>query len=408
VVTEIVPLRTRLGASLLRIGLGVHAIGSLLFWILQPHGFAWGTRSFLEHQVIAPALAVSAAALAAGPMKRPSVTALATAILSGFWMASGGVIAVLGTTAPSRLFWIVPPASVMMLVLVRRQAPNALLTGGTVLGVAVAGLFWFATWAPPPSTRPASKVIHLDPMTREASSIESEGVRVSVSGNLLQVASGGKIAYLWPGFDYEAVSDAGIWSLFQFRTAAVPSWTCGRTDRDGLAVRAENDDFQSAGRVWIDHRVVHVRMETRVKRDLASHLASAFQLALSGQASVQGVPWNLGNSDPRSEFIAVRQGRTELLRASSGEKGPFEVLASWPVGDPVLKIEGWSIQLLGWADQGSHEPSPTAGWGVSQAAIERAGSAYFWSLASTSIGRGWHTVRTGPGVYVLEAVVTPP
>jgi hypothetical protein len=160
--------------------------------------------------------------------------------------------------------------------------------------------------------------------------------------------------------------------------------------------------------VWIDRRVVHVRMETRVKRELASHLASAFQLALAGQASVNGVPWSLGNSDPRSEFIAVRQGRTELLRASSGEKGPFEVLGSWPAGDPVLNIDGWSVQLLGWADQGSHEPSPTAGWGVSQAAIERAGSAYFWSLASTSIGRGWHTVRTAPGVYVLEAVVTPP
>lgn len=310
--TEILPLRTRLGESLLRIGLGVHALGSLLFWILQPRGFAWGSRSFLEHQGIAPALvAVSAAALAAGPLKRPSVVGLATAILSGFWMASGGLIAVLGTTAPARLFWIVPPAAVIMLVLARRRGPIALLTGGTVLGWGLAILFWTCTWAPPPSTRPAGTEIHHDPTIEEATSIESEGVRVSVSGNVVRIASAGKTAYLWPGFDYDAVSDDGIWSLFQFRTAAVPSWTTGRTDKDGLALRAENDDFHCSGRVWIDRRVVHLRMETRVKRDLASHLASAFQLALAGQASLNGVPWNLGTRIPgASSSPSGRAGRS--------------------------------------------------------------------------------------------------
>ena len=106
--------------------------------------------------------------------------------------------------------------------------------------------------------------------------------------------------------------------------------------------------------------------------------------------------------------VAIRGGRTELLRAASREKGPFETLGSWPVEDPVLTIGGWKVQVQGWAEQGSRDPSPTAGWGVSQAAIERVGDVYLWSLAATSIGRGWHTVRTTPGVYVLEAILTPP
>jgi len=62
----------RLGTSVLRIGLGVHAIAALAYWIVQPRGFALFTRSFVEHQVIAPAIfAVSVAGVAAMLLKRP-------------------------------------------------------------------------------------------------------------------------------------------------------------------------------------------------------------------------------------------------------------------------------------------------------------------------------------------------
>lgn len=76
--------------------------------------------------------------------------------------------------------------------------------------------------------------------------------------------------------------------------------------------------------------------------------------------------------------------------------------------DPVLEVNGWKVQVLGWADQASRAESPTAGWGVSQGAIERVGDSLFYELAATSIGRGWHTVRIAPGTYLLEVVLTPP
>src|SRR6185503_5947370 len=146
--------------------------------------------------------------------------------------------------------------------------------------------------------------------------------------------------------------------------------------------------------------------------EVASHLSSVMKLHILGDAgdatAVEGVPWRLDHRSERTEFVAIRNGRTELLRASRLEKGPFETLGSWELRDPLLTIDGWKVRVSGWADQGSPAPSPTAGWGVSQAAIERVDNVYMWSLASTSIGRGWHTVRTAPGVYVLEAVVTPP
>ena len=58
-----------------------------------------------------------------------------------------------------------------------------------------------------------------------------------------------------------------------------------------------------------------------------------------------------------------------------------------------------------WAAQASVEPSPTAGWGVTQNDVEllessAAGqSALFLSLAATSIGRGWDTVGHAAGTY---------
>jgi len=280
-----------LGDSLIRIGVGVHALASLAFWILQPRGFAFGSRSFVEHQVLAPAIfAVSAAAVAAGLMKRPPVLSLAVAILAGFWIASGGVISVLGTTAFSVPFWVVPPVAALMLVPARRHTSLALLTGGAVAGLGLAALFWICTWAPAATTRPRGGEIQREPTNNsEGSAFEAEGIQLSISGTMVLMKSGAKTAVLRPGFEYEAVSDRGLWSLFDFRSTSTPSWSCGRSPKGGLALRAENEDFESAGRVWIEKRVVHLRCETRVKRELATHLSSVLQLGLWGPAAVNGV-----------------------------------------------------------------------------------------------------------------------
>jgi len=63
------------------------------------------------------------------------------------------------------------------------------------------------------------------------------------------------------------------------------------------------------------------------------------------------------------------------------------------------------LESVGGARQASREESPTAGWGVLQRDIERWGGITSWSLAVTSIGRGWHAVRTREGTYVLEAIL---
>jgi hypothetical protein len=396
------------GGLLLRLALTVHAVASLAFWIAQPRGFAFLSRSFVEHQGVAPALfAVSAAGLAAIPLKRLRATWIAVGILGGFWTASAGVIAVVGSTVFARAFWVVLPAAAGLLVLAYRLIkpdPPGLLTGGTVVGVALAATFWGCTWAPPASTRPPAADAPLAPVVPEA----ADRVRLSVEGSRVVLQGRTGRASIWPAFEYDSVSDAGFWTVFQFRSSILPAWTWRPQENGSLELNAENEDFTCSALAWIQNGRVHVRAKTVVKREIASHLSTVMQLHLPGAAFVEGVPWTSDHQHERSEFIAIREGRTELLRASSREKGPFETLGSWELRDPVITIDGWKVQVIGWAAQGSREPSPTAGWGVSQAAIERGGDVYLWSLAATSIGRGWHSVRTAPGVYVLEAILTPP
>jgi hypothetical protein len=395
----------------IRIALAVHAVASLAYWIAQPRGFEVASRSFLEHQVVAPILfAVSAAGTAALFLNRRGTIWISVGILGGYWAASSAVIAVAGSTVFSRLFWPGFVASLALLTLAyRRVRPDspALLTGGTVVGVGLAAIFWTCTWAPPATTRPRETEILSPPELPRFNSIDQEGIQVRVEAKDVVIESGGRRAFVRPAFDYFSVSD-GLWTVFQFRSSSLPPWTTGRSGDGRLSIRAENDDFLGSGHLWIENRTVHLRCVTRVKKEIASHLSTVMELNFPGSASLEGIPWTQDHLHERSEFVAIRNGRTEFLRASRLEKGPFETLGSWDLRDPVLTIEGWKIQVRGWAEQGSPAASPTAGWGVSQAALERAGRTYLWSLASTSIGRGWHAVRTAPGVYVLEAVLTPP
>ncbi len=101
-----------------------------------------------------------------------------------------------------------------------------------------------------------------------------------------------------------------------------------------------------------------------------------------------------------------------VVEATTGEKGPFETLCEGRLrrGDP-LTIEFYrddavvaSTTLIDFSAQASTEPSPTAGWGVPQNALQLMrlsddALAVHVTLAATGIGRGWDTVGWTPGVY---------
>ena len=100
-----------------------------------------------------------------------------------------------------------------------------------------------------------------------------------------------------------------------------------------------------------------------------------------------------------------------IVEATSAEKGPFKTLAQGqlnPTEPFTIYLHNktqmiFSIEINDWALQASTQISPTAGWGVPENAIEfhlSEKTAYlFTSLASTSVGRGFHSVGHKAGTY---------
>ncbi len=107
--------------------------------------------------------------------------------------------------------------------------------------------------------------------------------------------------------------------------------------------------------------------------------------------------------------------RFRVVEASSGEKGPFRILAEGRLEQSSsLGITLWDedravgrITLQDWSAQASTQLSPTAGWGVPENAIEfslsgpepTSPASLFITLAATSVGRGWDSVAHAAGTY---------
>lgn len=101
----------------------------------------------------------------------------------------------------------------------------------------------------------------------------------------------------------------------------------------------------------------------------------------------------------------------KVVEATSGEKGPFQDLASGSLkrGDAVIlslivkNRVAFELELTDWSAEASTELSPTAGWRLPMNAIEFSrgpGGANIWiSLAATSVERGWDSVAHSAGFY---------
>jgi hypothetical protein len=386
--------------------LWAHVAGAAVFLWLQPRGFAAGSRGFWEHQVVVPLFFVVSLTAAACPARRARVRDVALGALIGFWSTASAVVVGVGTTTFAyALAGPLVAAIGSAVLLLRRKEPRPPLLGGAAGGALLATAFLACTWAPPASTRPLRPE---SGRSRESGPADRTPpkLRYSIEGRRVLVSRGDERLAIDPTFHFHSLSPSGLWTVFDYRSLHLPPWTHSAS-QPGAGLEAAVDGLQALGQVWIEADGVHLRIGTRVERDVAAHLTSVMTVEAAGPVRVEGVAWPDSGPDDRPSFLAFRGSSLELLRAAHQEKGPFETLASWTPRDPAITMGAWRVQVRGWAEQASREPSPTAGWGVSQGAVEYWGDTLIWSLASTSIGRGWHAVRTAQGFYLLEAVISP-
>lgn len=406
------PSRFGLSGWLIALGLAGHTFAAAVYGWMQPRGFTVLSSAFVERQVIVPAvLAISLVALL-GLRRRPTVaTVLGTAVLAGFWTGVAVVTLVVGTTVYALAMTIPLGGAVAALALSgrrTREMPLAwiLHAGGTACGLALAAGFLVTTWAPPATTHPRGGTVDGFDGPSDATPLKHGAVEVAALGQAVEIRRDEDRILVYPAMEFSSASRSGHWTVFDFRRLSPGAWRVIAREERRMLLETPPGPITARALVSVDGARVRIVSATTLHEEVAAHLSAAVRVVAPGEARLEGHPWRSGHEGPRSEFMAFREGSLEFLRAAHYEKGPFETVTSFRPRDPQLDAGVWSIHVNGWLSQASKAESPTAGWGVSQGTIERAGEAYRWSLAQTSIGRGWQSVRIAPGTYLFEIEVT--
>jgi hypothetical protein len=405
-----------------------------------PRGFALFSWSFFEHQLFPPMLSALGFAGALATLGRWQAR---YALRDAFWGVSiplSLAVAVFGNTRYAFYFVAVIGLAlcgllVPRIALSRWVPPNARVrVPALATGAASGALFLFATWAPRPSTHPVARdavpvnwslAAPFQPDT--AATLAADGFRVRVIGGgstatPVTVEAGGKRLEIEPAFELTSHSRSGLWTVFDYQREVLPGWEIAALDTRTAALRAQSQLLSANVLVRIENGLLTVRSVTLLRREVCVHLAHALVLGFParddfGAVRVDGYPFRTGSrprlGDPLGlappdavEFVAYRSARLELLRANHDEKGPFTTLATLADHDPVLSGSGFRIEIKGFAGQSARAPSPTAGFGVSQAALDASYDQVRVELAATAIGRGFNTVRIAPGTYELTVVVS--
>ncbi|WP_252852934.1 hypothetical protein [Aeoliella straminimaris] len=225
---------------------------------------------------------------------------------------------------------------------------------------------------------------------------------------------------------FDRTTQDGFWSILaplrnsdrKVSSCIVDQDGCHCAYTDGSSIRIDKPNI--GGRV-------ELKASTIVKQATYSHLNSFCVVSITGHRDISlafspcgdthidVLPADYPTGRPARFAYLDADSTFRVVEASSGEKGPFRLLASGPMRDgaPLELVvrdhrqQIATVVLEDWSSQLSTAISPTAGWGVPVNAIEfqRLGSRkdseiQIWvTLAATSVGRGWECVGHRSGTY---------
>ena len=417
---------------------------SVTWWSIMPHGFPMTSPRFWVNEV-APWISVSGAS-----------SAIALRWTGSRWFAAcsyglaGGAV---GLAVTFRLLfeqsadeiWLAPFVFGGLLVaaayMTNRDATRKtfLPLSAMLLGASVGSLLVWSQRAPLPGTMPRGGAeLHALKKTNSADGGWNEfSPEMSVQTTLarVRIKIGTIKVEIDPLLQFESRSPDRMWVLFSPSSMLLPParrlleaertshafWgKYGGIEPAALQVRARPSD-QTLG------QFVKIEAVTDVPNAVYSHLNSFALVSISGHQEIElgfsphpeqrftVKPYDYPEGRPIQFAYLNAKGEFQVAIASNGEKGPFRVLASGPVDrDQTLEIviydagePAFSVRLEDWLAQASTALSPTAGWGIPTNGIEfyreddRPGSTVTisFTLASTSVGRGFDTVGHSPGRY---------
>ncbi len=432
--------------------LALHGAAALGWWATAPGGFPPAEPRFWTNAVLPPLLILlSAAGLWGAVSRRHSLLSGSSSLLAAGW-AAASVSAFAVYPASARVFGWLPTSAALLFAglalwggrlspapsraraaggLARRMA--ALTASAVVGGLLPAGLR-----APDPDTRPAGVALPPLPSLLEK---DARPVAVSSVGELLPPSGAVRLRrgpyrlLVQPLLTFRSRSPDRCWTLF----APVGF---GEPGREYLGRRStpagEEAHYRSLGREWLSVRRAPLGIEARCELPVPvySHLNAWCSVRVEGARRLRvafspcaGSPVDVLPADypeGRPARLACLDGgrRFRVLQARTGEKGPFRELAAGSLvpGEPLMVMlldrdrPICRLAFADWASQASTQRSPTAGWGVPVNAIEferesgapEGPGVLRFTLAGTSVGRGWDSVGHRAGLYRNRVAVTWP
>ena len=312
------------------------------------------------------------------------------------------------------------------------------LTSGCILLGGLVGVIWsLSQRAAEPGTRSGDQQDFADSSAFVSAVvvdvITAGGVKIFPWQGAVSVKMAGTTAVeIYPLLTFVSRSPDRFWTVFAPKRARLGpqrSLVASSMEGESFSFRYEDD-----GRTLLEvtpesasaaETGVRIEAVSQLPRAVFSHLNTYSVIHISGcdelglsfspcPGTVKVMPFDYPVGRPARLCHLDADNVFRVVEASSGEKGPFEVLAEGKLADDEpLAIEVCSgdkvvgrIVLEDWAKQASRQLSPTAGWGVAENAIEfspdsdSGGSATIYlTLASTSVGRGWDSVGHSAGTY---------
>ena len=418
-----------------------HATVACGWWWLMPGGFPLSHSRFWLNQVF-PLIVVAVLLCGCYGLWAHRVRLVQSTIYAILGLWSGAVATAVVTFPVSVQRFGMPAGMVLALVwlawLVR--SPRGFSVRLAAIGFVPALVFGVTIplleRAIDPSVAPRNEVIptfavHKGSQADNPQSKLPATIRPNPSIAMVQISMGPLFIDVSPLLTFESCSPDRCWTIFAPPAQSARPRRVLRREQHHEGCSTYHYDGDAEHQLQISANTERTTCEiesfSRLEKPIFSHLNVFAELSVSGhrRLSIAFSPCPDVHLDVEpSDYPVGRPARFAYLDAAhrfhvvestSGEKGPFQGLASGPLHvDDVLQImlydEGrlvGTVSFDDWANQSSTELSPTAGWGVPQNAIEFRRNrdapdslvSIWLTLASTSIGRGWDSVGHSAGTY---------
>ena len=417
-----------------------HGVIAAGWWWLTPGGFPLGhVRFWLNRVWPLTLLLIAVLGIWALARSRHSVLKMTLLSLAALWFSCATAARIVfPLSAPSLWWWGLLVGGVGFVLVLRWDKPVANRRVGFVSAIIVGALLGlFLPWAlrgPDPSTRPFGELARAELIS---AGLNKTPLAVALNPSVNVLATNGDVSIRQESYRLEISPFLGFSEISPDRcwSSLIPAAFQSQPRQQGQRVSHPKDD-PTAVQIQFDTRSLTVSSrDARLTEITAtsilseatySHINSFCRLTVQGHrrlflrfspcrdARIEVLPADYPTGRPAR--LAYRTAsRFVIAEASTGEKGPFRELASGSLQthDPVIifledeEREIGSVTFDDWAVQASIEPSPTAGWGLPQNAIEFQlegdapnSAADIWlTLAATAVGRGWDTVGHSAGTY---------